>query len=703
MEAPSGHRHFVRLSFSGVALWCLFMAGLYFWPFGTLLDRIEWRTVDWRFQLRGEQAPTQPICIVAVDEESIRTPHLGRWPWPRERFAELVDTLQAAGARRIVFDVFFTERDASGGGAASDAKLLAATRRAGNVYHAGFTYQPQGAAPPVPEAIAARAWRDTRVVRAGGLATVAELIAPAGATFPLADLAAAARGFGIANVLDSGDGVYRHLVPLIDYQEALYPSVALAVAADELGVRPGDITVTPGREINLGGKCRIPLDMHGRMLINFIGGSGRFEYVSAAEVLGAGRNGNGVLTPTPLPRPSASGEGNGNGVGGVRAPALQHGAPPAADSFRDKIVLIGVTAPGIYDLRASPFETLYNGVEAEASALECILSQRFLRQPSPLVTAALLLLIVVLFGWLLPRLSTALMTPLALAALAGYPALAVLAFTRGGVLIELANPTLALLGSLLIILLLRLLIEERRRHQVQTILRHFVPPQLVGRLIEEEALETLRGERREISVLFVDLRHFTATAEALAPEETVLFLNRYFALMHEVIWEHEGTLDKYIGDEIMVFFNSPVAQADHARRAVMTAIDMQRRIMGNQAEWEHLQVPDLSAGVGIATGPAVVGYVGSQERMQYTVIGQTVNLASRLQALCKVLGCRILISDETYQAVADLIVAEDLGELGIIGFQQPVRVWQVLDYKEEALRGNWGPVGRPIDEGGGGR
>jgi len=306
------------------------------------------------------------------------------------------------------------------------------------------------------------------------------------------------------------------------------------------------------------------------------------------------------------------------------------------------------------------------------------------------------LLIIPLFGVGLTRLNTTHMAFLALAAALSYPVLAVTLFTRHSILIELVNPTLAMLGSLLIILMLRLLIEERRRHQVQAILRYFVPPQLVGRLEEEEALMTLRGERREISVFFADLRNFTQTAEALAPEDTVLFLNRCFALMHELIWEREGTLDKYIGDEIMAFYNAPVAQPDHARRAVMTAIDMQRRIMANQAEWEFLLVPELTAGIGIATGQAVVGYVGSQERMQYTVIGQTVNLASRLQALCKTLGCRILISDATHQAVSDLIQAQDLGEMPLPGFQQPVRVWHVLDYRDEELRGNWEPVGTPV-------
>jgi len=666
MGHHGGSGQFQRLSLLGVTAWCLFVMGLYFWPTGTLLDRFEWRTVDWRFQLRGPLTPNQTdhkITIVAVDENSIRA--LGRWPWPRKTFARLVDKINRARPERVVFDVFFTEHDTSADGLASDAELVRATREGGNVYHAGFIYHPaSGSGPTVPPDVAALAWNDAQVRRGSGLAVVAQLIAPEAVTLPLPDIARAARGFGVANVLDSGDGIYRHLVPLITYQGKIYPSVALALTADLLRVKPADVVVTPGRGISLGGQRHLPLDMHGRLLIDFIGPDHTFEYVSVADVL------------------RQSDEAN-------------------REAFRNGIVLIGVTAPGIYDLRASPFATVYNGVEAEASAIEAMLANRFIRQPSPLLTALLLAGLVVLFGMLLPRLRTAVMTPLALGLLVCYPWLGTVLFTRHRVLVDIVNPTLAMLGCLLIIVVLRLLIEEKRRHQVQTILRYFVPPQLVGRLVEQEAQMTLRGERRDTSVLFADLRHFTATAEALAPEDTVAFLNRYFGLMHEVIWEHEGTLDKYMGDEIMVFYNAPVAQPDHAHRAVMTAIDMQRRIIANRAEWEYLQVPDVAAGIGIATGQAVVGYVGSEvgsgtARMQYTVIGQTVNLASRLQALCKALGCRILISDATYRAVAEMIEAQDLGLVPIPGFQQPVRVWHVLDYKQEALRGHWGPVGTPI-------
>jgi adenylate cyclase len=654
-SSPPRSRH-SRLTPLVVGLWGLIVMAAFFWEGNTVLDRMEWRTVDWRFQVRGPIRPNPDIAIVTVDEESIR--EVGRWPWPRERYARLIDELSRLGAKAIVFDIFVTEPDNTPGGAAADKALVTATRRAGNVYHPAFVL-PRGTSHWPPSAQARKhAWEDVPVVREAGFSQVAELIAPQSVTFPIPALAAAARGVGVANLLDSGDGIYRHLVPLIRYDNETYPSMTLAVAADLLGTSRGKMRITPGKYVDLGKGRRIPLDMQGRMLINFVGKPGQaYKYISAASLL----------------------ERRGT-----------------ADAIKGKIVLVGVTAPGIYDLRASPYETSFNGVESEANAIDNALSGDFLWEVPPLFTALLLMGVVLVFGLLLPRLATPELCLLSLGTIASYPWLAVELFSRHSMVIDLVHPMGAMLGSFMIVLMLRLLVEERRRHRAQAMLRCFLPPQLVGRLVEDEALTTMRGERREISVFFADLRNFTSTAEELAPEDTVLFLNRYFSLMHEVIFEHSGTLDKYIGDEIMVFFNAPVTQSDHARLAVMAAIDMQRRIMANQAEWEYLQVPVLHAGIGIATGQALVGYVGSAERMQYTVIGRTVNLASRLQTLCKQLQCRILISEATYQAVADMVEAEDLGEMPIAGFTHPVRVWHVLDYKDVEMRGHWGPVDEPI-------
>lgn len=644
-----------RVGFLCVAAWTVAMLVAYYGPGGALLRRLELRTVDWRFQHRGKLTPCPDLAIVAIDEESIRA--LGRWPWSRAAYADLARKLAEAGARRIVFDIFFTDPDRSPGGAAGDERLAEVTRSLGNVYHSGYAYTPNGQAPPVDPRLAAGPWSRVRLIPGSGLAAVATLFEAEALTLPLTPLALAARGYGLSNLPDPEDDTYRHLVPVMRYRQRLYPSVVIALAADLLGVSPDQVEVEVGREIRLGRKCALPLDADGRMLINFAGGDHTYPYFGASDAMA--------------------------------------GTLPAG-ALRGKVVLVGWTAPGINDLRACPFATVFNGVETEANALDNLLTGRLLRRTHPALTGLLMLLGGLLLAFLLPRLGTLAMCGVGVGAAVGYPWLCAWLFARYGLVLDLLSPTLLAIGAFIFVLTLRLAVEEQQRHQAHSILRHFVPPQLVGRLLDEEALTTLRGERREITVFFADLRSFTAASEELAPEDTVSFLNRYFELMHEVIWEHDGTLDKYIGDEIMGFFNAPLTQEDHARRAVMTAIDMQRRIMGNTAEWEWYGLPGLNAGIGIATGPALVGYVGSAERMQYTVIGNTVNLASRLQAQCKHLGCRILISEATYRQVAELIEAEDMGEIEIPGIQQPVHVWHVLDYRSPELRGHWGPVDEPV-------
>jgi len=191
----------------------------------------------------------------------------------------------------------------------------------------------------------------------------------------------------------------------------------------------------------------------------------------------------------------------------------------------------------------------------------------------------------------------------------------------------------------------------------------------------------LRGQRRQVTVLFADIRNFTAKSEALSPEQTVELLNRFFYLVHETIWEMEGTLDKYMGDGLMAFWNAPLDQPDHALLAVQAAVHMQRRIQYNQAEWEFLGMPKLAAGIGIATGEAVVGYVGSGERMQYTAIGAHVNLAARLEALTKDVGSPILVSESTWERVGHLVEGRSLGPIEVRGFSEPVQVYEVTDLR----------------------
>ncbi len=617
------------------------MVVIFLWPAAGLLDKLEYRTVDWRFRSRGARPPAPNIVIVVIDEESIA--QVGKWPWPRRTFAELTQRLADAGARAIVYDIFFVESDSSDSGKAGDQEFAAATRQAGDVYHASFGYAPDQtttASQPTTEGLTQYAWSQVRLIRGRGLNALATGYELPALSMPFPALVEEAAGVGFTNVIDGGDGVFRYAPPLANYGGKLYPCLGLVVAADQLAVSPEQITVKLGHSIDLADLRQLPIDRGGRMAVNFAGPDQTYSYLPVREVLTA------------------------------------HDHPRDYD-LEDRIVIVGVTAPGLHDLRACPFGGVMNGVEIQANIVDNIINAHFLKEVKPEKVISIILFMGLSVGAMFALVATWGAVTYAIGILLVYNLLCIWAFNTRGVVIDMLVPTLTALLNLLAMLIYKLTTEESQRRHVRQTLSHFVPEEIVSQLVEEEALTTMQGQRREVSVLFCDLRNFTAASERLAPEDTVALLNRYFQLMHEVIWEFGGTLDKFIGDALMAFFNAPLPQPNHAQLAVYMAIEMQRRIQFNQAEWEFYGMSQMEAGIGISTGEALVGCVSSQERMQYTVIGSHVNLAARLEELTKRYEAKILISETTYQQVKDFAAAQPVGEITVRGFAQPVKVYSV--------------------------
>jgi adenylate cyclase len=616
---------------------------LRFWPAMTLLDRMELRTLDWRFMHRGARAPHPDVIILAVDEASITK--VGRWPWRRRVFAGIIDQLKQAGARAIVFDIFFSEPDLLDDGVRSDTDLAEATAEAGMVYHAAFGHAPEQPGEQREAVLPGHDWSGARVIPGTGLNAVAGLYDLGSITEPLPELMQGAAGVGFVNVADSGDGVFRESFPVATCQERLLPSLARVVAADLLGVSQEQVVVELGQRVRLGDKRVIPIDRNGRTLVDFAGGSGTYPYVSINEFL-----------------------------------AMADSQPDAvAQQVEDKVVLVAVSAPGLYDLRACPFSAVFNGVETQANVIANVLEGRFLRQ----ARGGLVALVMVVCGLVMYvgiiRLRAVGAVIYAALALLCYNWLCMWLFAARGYVMDMLAPNLVLVGSAAVLLSLRLFREQSEREQVRATLAKFVPPEIVEQAVQSEPEALLRGQRRVVTVMFADLRNYTAASGRMPPEEAVDLLNRFFLLAHEVIWEFGGTLDKYIGDCLMAFFNAPADQEDHALRAVQTAVEMQARIRTNRAEWEFLGMPELAAGVGISTGEAVVGYLGTGERMQYTAIGQDVNLAARLEPLNKEFGTEILISQATYDAVSDAVRVRPHGPVELRGFEQPMMVYEVLE------------------------
>lgn len=609
-------------------------------PPGDILERFELRTIDARFLIRGPRPHGTDILIVCVDDQSLD--RVGPWPWPRERHARLVRALQESGARVIAFDILFAEDDPAG--PQSDRALAQACRDHGRTVHAAALISP-GAETPAraqpSDSLARLALPESAIRQGAGLNALSHLYSATGAVGPLPEIAGAARDVGFVDVVASPDGLYRESPPVVLSAGKLYPSLWLSVAARALGVGAGDIQVRKGSHVQLGDQRRVPISREGTMLINFAGPGLPFPHVSAADLL--------------------SGK-----------------APQDPDLFRDKIVFIAVTALGLHDVRPTPFEPVAKGIEVQANAVDTVLTGRFVRRQQPEATLLWVLAWTLVIGFSAARTRARVYVPIAAACLITHSALAVWVFNRFGLIAPLFTPALAMALALLAATSVKAITQERTESVLMRTLGQFVPPEIAARLTQDDAEAAFVGETRPVTILFADLRGFTTASRRLGAERTVVLLNRYFELMHEVIFEFAGTLDKFVGDEIMAFFNAPVEQVDHAHMAVACALAMQRQIDLRRDEWDYLGMPDLAAGIGIDTGESIVGCVGSGSRMQYTVIGEHVNLASRLQSLCKDLGVSIIISEPTHALVRDLVDCRDLGFQEIRGIDEPQRVYEVL-------------------------
>lgn len=613
-----------------VALACYLVPSM-----ATLVAEGEYRTVDWRFHVRGPIPPHPDVVIVAIDDASLG--RVGAWPWPRELMARLIEVIESSRPRAVAVDVLYAEP----GSGAGDKALAQVMRKHGNVYMPLFV---SAARPPdwLFSLPALRRWQQAGIIGPRGLAGRQVLYQISGLSVPIPELASAAAGLGIVDLVGSGDGLYRDMAMIGVVEGFLVPSLPLAVVADIEGLSPRQVLVRPGECLQVGSRV-LSMDVFGLTPVNFAGPSGTYPQVSAWEVL--------------------------------------RGSKDVRQALEGRIVLVGATAAGLYDVRPTPYDADFRGVEALASAVGNVLAGDALiipRETKAIGLAVLVALGVAAQVGLLPGIwglagGTAL--------LAAYWLLTVAAFSRAGLVLPLIPVSASAAAALVAGLAARFITAERERKHAVEVFSRFVPPEIASQLVEADVQAAARGDRRVVTVLFGDIRDSSVYARHLSPEDFVEALNHFFAEAHEAIWRHGGTLDKFLGDGVLAFFNAPTHQPDHAMLAIQAALDLVHIVRSHAEVWEYYGLQGLRIGVGITTGEAIVGYVGSAERMQYTVIGATVNLAARLQELSKELDADIVVSAETYAQVADRVIAQDLGEHPVRGFDKPVRVYGITGVK----------------------
>ncbi|MCC6673048.1 MAG: adenylate/guanylate cyclase domain-containing protein [Planctomycetes bacterium] len=601
-----------------------------------VVERLELLTLDARYASGvGRRAAGADIVVAWIDQDSMD--YLRRngvpFPWPRSVYAEVQAALEAHGARAVVYDVLFDQP-----GEADDDRAFAAVL-----------------AGPGAEVLALKfvEFRDggftdeeTALLAARGLAPGnAPPLAPArGAVLPLPELTAAAH-LGFVNVRADRDKVYRRYDLFRTWRGKAYPSLALAAAM--AATNEAAPAFGPDRRSLRLGAGEVPVDSAGRLLLAFRGGEFRFEHVKFVNIL--------------------------ESINRIEA-----GAPPLYDleRFRGKFVLIGINAEGYEDVHPTPLSRLFPGVELHATALDNLLRGDALRAPAwdlPLAAAAATLATATVF--LVPG------VPATLAAL-GVLVLALLgtalAFWQQLVAVPVAAPALA--GGLAAgaAFLYRLIVEGRQRRVMRRAFASYLAPEVLTEVLRDPERIALGGETREVTLLFTDLAGFTGLAEHVGPEALVRFLNEYFTRMCAPLLAERGVIDKFIGDAIMALFGAPLASPDHATRAVRAALAARAVSETIRDELVAAGRPSIETRIGIHSGPAVVGNMGSAQRFDYTAIGDTVNLASRLEGANKAFGTACLVSETAWAAAGAEVLGREVGLVGVKGRAAPIRVFEPI-------------------------
>jgi adenylate cyclase len=630
-----------------------------------LIESLDCRLHDLMFLARGRQPGSGQVVIVDIDAPSLE--ELGQWPWPRSTVAELVQRISAQKPRIIGFDIVFAEADRTSlklaaariaqltgapvalpeGTADNDVILAQALGEADTVLGYYFELESEGAAPaartqpdrlPCPEFSLPVGTIDN-LVQQSDFATAQR------AVLNLSCLNDTALTEGFFNTVPDLDGVTRRGSLFIRYGAVLYPSMALEMAREGCQAAPELVSNTPGVGVTgmKLGERTLPVTRQGQLCINFRGPARSFTYYSAVDVL--------------------------------------RGRCPA-DALRDKYVLLGTSATGLLDLRSTPFSKACPGVEVNASIIDNLLAgdpliyDRGLDLGLSVVSAAL-------FGTLLAA-GLAFLGP-RLGGLCGVLFLVLIGYGNYRLfflhqrLVGVTYVTGSLLVVFLAVSIANYFFEGRRKRFLQGAFGHYVSEDIVASILEHPEKLTLTGEDKELTILFTDIRGFTSMSETMSARQLSAFLNEYLSAMTDIIMARRGTVDKFIGDAIMAFWGAPLDDREHARHALSACLEMRRRLAELRPEWVGRGLPPVETGIGANSGTVSVGNMGSRTRFSYTVMGDAVNLASRLEGLTKIYGAGILVSAATRQAAGDSFCYRPIDVVRVKGKHEAVALFEPLD------------------------
>ncbi len=603
---------------------------------------VEFKMKDLRLLVRGPLKPPSSVVIIAVDNKSIK--EIGRWPWSREIFGSLIKGMAGYGVKVAALDVVFSESQNRN----SDRALAESFAMSGNVV-AGYFFRDE--MHPIDPAVLAQI-QSSKIQQLQidpGVASI-PLIEFACLDANIASIGQSARAFGFFNASQDTDGMFRQAPLLMLYEGDIYPSMMLQslqlYTGENAQVSIGKSGV---RTIRIG-NLMIPSSQGGGLSVNYYGSEGSIKTYSAADVIKK------------------------------RLPARE---------LQGKLAYVGFTEEGIYDIRPTPFDAALPGVEIHATAAANVLEQRVILHNDNTILADRVLLLVLplvlaLLLGLTPNATIGLLAGSGLTLL--YVAANYLLFSRYLVDLSLLTPLMALGLTSVGSEIYRSLVVDRKARYLKKAFSNYVSADLVAQIIKNPDSLKLGGEKREISVLFSDIRGFTSMSEQLSPEALVQVLNEYLYPMTEMVLEERGTLDKYIGDAVMAIYNAPLDVSGHANHACRTALKMIAKLAELNRSFAERGIQAIDIGVGINTGDAVVGNMGAAIRFDYTAIGDNVNLASRLEGLNKVYGTHVIVSEATKLLAGNDLPFRMIDLVAVKGKLQSVPIYELMIVDDSEMR-----------------
>ena len=627
-----------------------------------ILQRLELASVDYRFQYRGVNQGIRDsahVVIVEINEESFRSLH-EQFPWPRSFYAHLLRNLKAAGARAVGIDLLFSTPDIHD--PRHDDSLRAALTATGIGVLSGK-----------------READNESYITTSNDETYGNI-------FYSTDHA-----MGLVNVRTDADGVFRsyntmYAVDSAGGGEQRIPTLAFAVLNKYFGLPPTAVPEVFDGYFTYAGRV-IPQVDRASMMVNYYGPDGTFPHIRFHDVLD---------DETLQTNEEAE---SGEEINTFSDPSFGY---LHDGTFKDKIVLVGVTVPEYKDLFPVAIargerkrENMMYGVEIHANVVENVIRGDFLRMESPAASATttfVLVLITFIVTSQLREVKTrhhlvigllGFLFALSMILLTG--ALALFMFTKFNYVMGVVNSVLAIVGGYSMSTTYHMVTERKERMLIKSMFSTYVNPSLVDELVAHPEKLVLGGQREELTVLFSDIVGFTAISENLSPEELVSILNEYLEVMSGIIFRNDGTLDKYEGDAVMAFWGAPIPQKDHAVRACKAALEMQDALVGLNAAWQEAGRPPIRIRIGVNTGDMVVGNMGAVGKFAYTVIGDSVNLASRLEGANREYGTGVMVSQRTYDLVCEEIIGRELDRIAVMGRSEPVTTYELIAVRSDEI------------------